>query len=53
MRGVLGALAEDLQIRGQLDIRDAFIDGSFTSRSFLALPHSSRAAAATDQQLVH
>ena len=29
MRGVLEALAEDLQIRGQLDVREAFIDGSF------------------------
>ena len=29
MRGVLEALAEDLQIRGWLDVREAFIDGSF------------------------
>ena len=31
MRGVLEALAlaEDLQTRGQLDVREAFIDGSF------------------------
>ena len=29
MRGVLEALAEDLQIRGRLDVREAFIDGSF------------------------
>jgi len=29
MRGVLEALAEDLQIKGQLDVREAFIDGSF------------------------
>jgi transposase len=29
MRGVLEALAEDLRIRGRLDIREAFIDGSF------------------------
>ncbi|HEV8524965.1 MAG TPA: transposase [Terriglobales bacterium] len=26
---VLEALAEDLQIRGRLDVREAFIDGSF------------------------
>src|SRR5438094_5579612 len=29
MRGVLEALVEDLQIRGRLDVREAFIDGSF------------------------
>ena len=29
MRCVLEALAEDLQIRGWLDMREAFIDGSF------------------------
>ena len=29
MRGVLEAVAEDLQIRGRLDVREAFIDGSF------------------------
>ena len=29
MRGVLEALAEDLRIQGRLDVRDAFIDGSF------------------------
>src|SRR5262250_1001468 len=29
MRGVLEALAEDLRIRGRLDVREAFIDGSF------------------------
>jgi transposase len=29
MRGVLEAVAEDLLIRGLLDIREAFIDGSF------------------------
>src|SRR5439155_10992219 len=29
MRGVLEALAEDLQIRGRLDVSEAFIDGSF------------------------
>jgi len=29
MRGVLEALAEDLQLRGRLDVREAFIDGSF------------------------
>lgn len=29
MRGVLEVLAEDLQTRGQLDVREAFIDGSF------------------------
>ena len=29
IRGVLEALAEDLQIRGRLDVREAFIDGSF------------------------
>jgi hypothetical protein len=29
MRGVLEALAEVLQNRGQLDVREAFIDGSF------------------------
>ncbi len=29
MRGVLEALAEDLQIRGWLDVREALIDGSF------------------------
>ena len=29
MRGVLDALAEDLRIRGRLDVREAFIDGSF------------------------
>jgi transposase len=29
MRGILEALAEDLRIRGRLDIRESFIDGSF------------------------
>src|SRR5215471_13014464 len=29
MRGVLEALAEDLRTRGRLDVREAFIDGSF------------------------
>ena len=29
MRGVLEALAEDLRMRGRLDVREAFIDGSF------------------------
>jgi transposase len=29
MRGVLEALAEDLRIHGRLDVREAFIDGSF------------------------
>jgi len=29
MRGVLEALAEDLRIQGRLDLREAFIDGSF------------------------
>jgi transposase len=29
MRGVLEALAEDLRILGRLDVREAFIDGSF------------------------
>src|ERR1700683_1437036 len=29
MRGVLEALAEDLQVRGRLDVRESFIDGSF------------------------
>ena len=29
MRGALEALAEDLRIQGQLDVREAFIDGSF------------------------
>ena len=29
MRGVFEALAEDLRIRGRLDVREAFIDGSF------------------------
>jgi len=29
MRGVLDALAEDLKIRGALDVKEAFIDGSF------------------------
>jgi len=29
MRGILEALAEDLRIRGCLDIRESFIDGSF------------------------
>jgi transposase len=28
VRGVLEALAEDLRIRGRLDVREAFIDGS-------------------------
>ena len=28
MRGVLEALAEDLQIRGRLDVREAFIDAA-------------------------
>jgi DDE family transposase len=32
MRGVLEALAEDLRIRGRLDVRESFIDGSFCSR---------------------
>jgi len=31
MRGVFEALAEDLQLRGRLDVREAFIDGSFAS----------------------
>jgi hypothetical protein len=29
MRGVFEALAEDLRIRGCLDVREAFIDASF------------------------
>jgi|SRR5579859_1355316 len=29
IRGVLEALAEDLRIQGRLDVREAFIDGSF------------------------
>jgi len=29
MRGVLKALAENLRIRGRLDVREAFIDASF------------------------
>jgi transposase len=29
MRGVLEALAEGLRIQGRLDVREAFIDGSF------------------------
>ncbi len=29
MRGVLEALAEDMRIQGRLDVREAFIDGSF------------------------
>jgi len=29
MRGVLEALAEELRIRGRLDVNEAFIDGSF------------------------
>lgn len=29
MRGVLEALAEDLQVRSRLDVRESFIDGSF------------------------
>lgn len=29
MRGVLEALAEDLKVRGGLDLREAFIDGTF------------------------
>jgi transposase len=29
MRGVLEAIAEDLRTRGRLDVREAFIDGSF------------------------
>src|ERR1700687_640074 len=29
MRGILEALAEELRIRGRLDVREAFIDGSF------------------------
>ena len=31
MRGILEALAEDLQIKGRLDVREAFIDGSFAT----------------------
>jgi hypothetical protein len=30
-RRVLEALAEDLHVRGHLDIRESFIDGSFAS----------------------
>jgi transposase len=29
MRGVFEALAEDLRVRGRLDVREAFIDASF------------------------
>jgi transposase len=29
MRGILEALAEDLQVQGRLDVREVFIDGSF------------------------
>jgi hypothetical protein len=29
MRGVLEALAQDLQNQSKLDVREAFIDGSF------------------------
>ncbi len=31
LKGVLEALAEDLQVRGRLDVREAYIDGSFAS----------------------
>jgi transposase len=32
MRGVFEALAEDLRIRGRLNVREAFIDGSFAQQ---------------------
>jgi hypothetical protein len=32
MKGVLEALALDLKARGALDVREAFIDGSFAQR---------------------
>jgi transposase len=45
LRGVLDALAEDLDARGQLDVREAFIDGSFASAKKGGLRSEKRSAA--------
>jgi transposase len=49
MRGVLEALAEDLQIRGQLDVREAFIDASFAPAK-KGDPKSERRSAAKERR---
>ena len=45
LRGILEALAEELRVRGRLDIREAFIDGTFASAKKGA-PRSGRRNAA-------
>jgi transposase len=45
LRGVLDALAADLHARGLLDVRDAFIDGSFAPAKKGALRSEKRSVA--------
>jgi hypothetical protein len=42
---VLEALAEDLHVRGRLDVREAFIDGNFASAKKGALRSEKRSVA--------
>ena len=45
LRGVLEAVAEDLHVQGRLDIREAFIDGSFAPAKKGALRSEKRSVA--------
>jgi transposase len=45
LKGVLEALAEDLHLRGRLDVREAFIDGSFAPAKKGAQRSEKRSAA--------
>jgi hypothetical protein len=49
MKGVLEALAQDLKIRGALDVREAFIDGSFAPAK-KGGPKSKKPSAAKEQK---
>ena len=45
LKGVLEALAEDLHVQGRLDVREAFIDGSFAPAKKGALRLEKRSVA--------
>jgi transposase len=45
LKGVLEALAEDLHVRGRLDVHEAFIDGSFAPAKKGALRSEKRSEA--------
>jgi len=49
MRGILEALAADLKIRGLLDLKEAFIDGSFAPAK-KGVPRSAKQNEAKDQK---